>query len=78
MYTTTTPYEQAAVKKNNTEAYRDKDGSCGTVFKPNQQFEVGDRVLPVAGEGRGGRGPAGVSYVGVRRPVKTVFTFIAF
>ena len=33
--------------------------------------------LPAAGEGRGGRGPAGVSHAGVRRPVKPGFTFIA-
>ena len=42
-----------------------------------ERSAVADGGLPAAGEGRGGRGPAGVSYAGVRRPVKTGFTFIA-
>ena len=44
--------EQAAVKKNNKAAHRDKDGSGGIVFKTNQRFEVGDRVRRKLNKGK--------------------------
>ena len=44
--------EQAAVKKNNKAAHRDKGGSGGIVFKTNQRFEVGDRVRRKLNKGK--------------------------